>query len=140
MKIIDTLSPYEIIERQEIQYTVCRDYDHISRYKGNRQVVHEGNGEDRYIALETVNPFTTHTDVTYYTVPAHLENRLDIIAKENLGSASYAWVIAYFNGIEDGFSVYEGQRLAIPSSISSLFTSGEILAPISGLALNLGSE
>lgn len=140
MGTVDTTTPYEGIERDPIQYTYCHDYSHISRYKGLRQVVHQGQSDDRYIALETSNKFTTRTDVTYYTVPANLENRLDIIAQKFLGSASYSWVIAYFNGIEDGFTVLEGTRLAIPSSISSLFNNGEILAPIAATTLNLGSE
>ncbi len=140
MKIIDTVNPYDTIERDEIEYTVCRDFNHISRYKGLRQVIHEGQKPTRYVALETSNPFTTHSEVTYYTVPANLENRLDLIAYKLLGSASYAWVIAYFNGISDGFTVQEGQKLAIPNNISLLFNSGEVLSPISAMRLNLGSE
>lgn len=140
MKIQDTLEPYDEITRDPIQYTVCRDYSHLSRYKGLRQVIHEGSSEKRYISLETINAFKTSTDVSYYVVPASRENRLDLIALENLGSASYAWVLAYFNNIDDGFTVQEGAKLAIPSSISDLFNTGEILAPVSALTLNLGSE
>lgn len=92
------------------------------------------------MALETVNPFTTNADVDYYEIPSRYENRLDIIAYEELGSASYAWVIAYFNNIEDGFSVHEGQLIKIPKNISSLFNSGEILQTVPALGLNLGSE
>ena len=95
---------------------------------------------DRFIALETVNAFTTQCEVTYYTVPAHEENRLDVIAYKTLGSAQYSWVIAYFNQLEDGFSVREGVVLAIPKNISSLFNTGEILASVSALQLNLGRE
>lgn len=140
MKEYNTIKPYDEIERDEIEYTVCRDFNHISRYKGLRQVIHEGTQPDRYIALETSNAFQTNTKVTYYTVPAHLENRLDIIAYKLLGSASYAWVIAYFNGIADGYTVQEGQKLAIPSSVSALFNTGEILSSINVMKLNLGSE
>lgn len=140
MRIRDTSTPFNKIEREPIQYTVCRDFDHISRYKGLRQVIHEGSGSSRYIALETSNAFNTNSEVDYYVVPAHLENRLDVIAKEKLGSATYSWVIAYFNGIDDGFTVSEGTTLAIPKSISDLFNSGEILSPVSALKLNLGSE
>lgn len=140
MKLLDTTNPYDVVERDEIEYTVCRDFDHISRYKGLRQVIHEGTQPDRYVALETSNAFTTNLDVTYYTVPSHLENRLDIIAYKLLGSASYAWVIAYFNDISDGFTVQEGQKLAIPNNVSLLFNSGECLAPVSAFRLNFGSE
>lgn len=141
MKFYDTLVPYKVIDHKGIQYTVCRDFDSISRYKGLRQVIHNPNDTDRFIALETPNAFhTNEIAVTYYDVPAQEENRLDIIAHKMLGSAQYSWVIAYFNGIEDGFTVREGQRLKIPKTISSLFSSGEILAPISALQLNLGSE
>lgn len=141
MKYYDTLVPYSEVEYGGIEYGVCRDFNHISRYRGLRQVVH--NPDDilnRFVSPETPNPFTTNSEVEYYDVPANEENRLDVIAYKKLGSASYSWVIAYFNQIEDGFTVREGQRLAIPKSISTLFNSGEILAAISPLQLNLGSE
>ena len=136
----ETTKPYEKIERDEIQYTYCYEYDHISRYKGLRQVIHQGLSQDRFVALETSNSFNPESDVSYYTVPASLENRLDLIAQQKLGSASYRWVIAYFNHIEDGFTCREGTRLAIPKSIASLMESGQILSPIPATSLNLGSE
>lgn len=141
MKYYDTLVPYKEVEYGGIQYGVCRDFNHISRYRGLRQVVHNPSDIlERFISPETPNPFTTNCEVEYYDVPANEENRLDVIAYKKLGSSSYSWVIAYFNQIEDGYTVREGQRLAIPKSISSLFNSGEILAAISPLQLNLGSE
>lgn len=141
MKYYDTLVPYKEVEYGGIQYGVCRDFNHISRYRGLRQIVHNPSDIlERFISPETPNPFTTNCEVEYYDVPANEENRLDVIAYKKLGSSSYSWVIAYFNQIEDGYTVREGQRLAIPKSISSLFNSGEILAAISPLQLNLGSE
>lgn len=140
MKFHNTYEPYQTVERDPIQYTYCVDFQHISRYRGLRQVIHQGLSEDRFIALETTNPFNSYVNVNYYTVPHHLENRLDVIAYQQLGSASYAWVIAYFNNIQDGFTVLEGTQLAIPVSISTLFEQGEILAPSSAYKLNLGSE
>lgn len=92
------------------------------------------------MALESPNSFASNVNVTYHDVSTSEENRLDIIAKNYLGSASYAWVIAYCNNIEDGFTVFPGQRLVIPSNLTSLFNKGEILAPISALTLNLGAE
>lgn len=140
-KILDTLTPYDEVEYGGIQYTNCHDFDHISRYRGLRQVVHNPASTDaRFIALETPNPFTTYTDVVYHDVVSYEENRLDIIAQNYLGSATYAWVIALFNNIEDGYTIHEGQRLAIPKSITSLMSKGELLAPVSALTLNLGSE
>jgi hypothetical protein len=68
------------------------------------------------------------------------ENRLDLIAQKELGSATYSWVIAYFNQIEDGYTVREGQRLVIPESVTALLSKGEILAPIAYTRLNLGEE
>lgn len=140
MQVQDTYHPYKEIERDPIQYTYCVDSRHISRYRRLRQVIHQGQSKDRFIALETVNPITTQATFTYYTVPAELENRLDVIAYNTLGSATYAWVIAYYNGIQDGFTVIEGTQLKIPISISSLFSNGEILSPINATKLNLGSE
>lgn len=140
MKFYDTLVPYEILDYDGIQYGVCRDFDHVSRYRGLRSVVHAPDEDYRFVSLETMNPFTTHLDVKYYDVPAYLENRLDVIAYELLGDPSYSWIIAYFNQIEDGYTVRDGQRLLIPNSITDLFKKGEILQSISPLALNLGSE
>lgn len=140
MKIQNTLTPYKELEHNGIQYSTCRDYEHISRHRGLRQVVHGPQSSSRFVSLETPNAFITHTEVVYHDVKAHEENRLDIIAHNYLGSATYAWVIAYFNEIEDGFTVKEGDRLAIPKSISSLFNKGELLAPVSALTLNLGEE
>lgn len=140
LQIYNTLIPYNEIDHRGIQYGVCRDFNHISRYNNLRQVVHSPGDIDRFVTLETPNPFTTRSDVLYYDVPATEENRLDIIANKYLGSASYSWVIAYFNGIEDGYTVREGQRLMIPKQFTSLFNKGEVLASVSPLALNLGTE
>lgn len=140
-KFQDTYNEYKEVERDPIQYTYCVEYSHISRYKGLRQVIHQGLSPDRFVALETTNPLPdTVPEVSYYTVPYHLENRLDLIAEEKLGSATYAWVIAYYNHIQDGFTALEGTQLAIPSSISSLFNKGQILQSITAVKLNLGSE
>ena len=78
---------YKEVERDPIQYTYCTDFKHLSRYRLLRQVIHEGNQDSRYVALETVNPFKTAVQMNSYKVPAHLENRLDLIARDQLGSA-----------------------------------------------------
>lgn len=140
MFVQNTLTPYAEIEHKGIQYSTCRDFSHISRYACLRQVVHNPGYDDRFIALETVNGFSSTADTVYHDVKAHEENRLDIIAYHYLGSAKYAWVIALFNNIEDGYTISEGQRLSIPTSLSSLFNNNEILAPVPALALNLGTE
>lgn len=141
MREFNTLLPYKSVDYQGIQYSVCRDFDHISRYKGLRQLVHNPlNMSDRFISLETSNPIRSDVDVIYHEVLHSEENRLDLIAAKTLGSASYGWIVAYFNNIEDGFSVLAGQVLQIPKSISSLFSKNELLAPIPALQLNLGTE
>ena len=140
MVIQNTLTPYCEIEHKGIQYTTCRDFSHISRHACLRQVVHNPADSDRFVALENANGFSTRSDVVYHDVKVQEENRLDIIAHHYLGSAKYAWVIALFNNIEDGYTISEGQRLAIPTSVSSLFAKHEILAPVPPLALNLGTE
>lgn len=139
-KFPDTWRPYRKIKRDPIQYTYCVDYDHISRYRALRQVVHEGKQPTRFIGLETSNPFNTRAQMKIYTVPAHLENRLDIIARDHLGSAKYSWIIAYINHIQDGFTVLEETKLKIPVSLSELFEDGECLAAIEATKINLGSE
>ena len=136
----DLTKPYKTVDYEGIAYSVCRDYDHISRYRNLRQVVHCPDTVDRYVTLETVNPFITHTEVKYHEVTVPEENRLDLSAEKELGSAPYGWVIAYFNGIEDGYTAREGQKLVIPNSVTALLNTGEILAPITALKLNLGEE
>ncbi|MCM1286597.1 MAG: hypothetical protein NC227_10625 [Bacteroides sp.] len=136
----DTLCPYGVVEHTGIEYTVCRDFDHISRYKGLRQIVHNPEESDRFIALETSNPIITNAKFRYYDVPATEENRLDLIAYKFFGSAQYSWIISYFNGIADGFTVVEGQRLKILENFTDLFSKGELLASIPALQLNLGEE
>ena len=141
MRFYDTCIPYAIIEHKGIQYGVCRDFSHISRYRRLRQVVsNPADQNERFVTLETPNPFETNTTVTYYEVPQTEENRLDIIAYKLLGSAQYAWAIAYFNGIEDGYTVLSGQKIMIPKTITQLFEKGECLASVSPNTLNLGTE
>ena len=134
-------TPYKKIDYEGIQYTYCVDYKHISRYRNLRQVIHSpANVSDRTTTLEIPNAFTSKLNVRYYTVPLAEVNRLDLIANKLLGSATYSWVIAYFNKITDGFTVREGQRLVIPNSVTDLFESGEMLQPVPPMTLNLGEE
>lgn len=140
MYIQNTLIPYQVIEKRGIEYSVCKDYSHVSRYRGLRQVIHLPTSNDRITTLETPNAFVTNLNVKYYEVPNKYENRLDLIARDTLGSAEYSWVISYFNRIEDGFNVKEGQKLMIPTSFYDLFKTGEILQSIPATSLNLGQE
>ena len=140
-QIRDLTQPYKVLKHEGIVYSTCKDFDYISRYRNLRQVVHLSNSSDRYITLETVNPLVTNNlKVVYHEVELMEENRLDLIAYKYLGSASYSWVIAYFNSIEDGYSVAAGQTIIIPKNITDLFSAGEILAPITALRMNLGEE
>ena len=136
----DLTLPYKEIQHNGISYQSCVGYNHISRYRNLRQVSHRlDNG--RYTTLETVNPFITNTEVKYHEVTATEINRLDLIAEKELGSATYSWVLAYFNGIEDGYTVREGQKLIFPrGGVTALLNGGEILASIPPLKLNLGEE
>lgn len=139
-KFPDTWRPYRKVERDPIQYTYCVDFDHLSRYRTLRQVIHEGKKPSRYVGLETTNAFNSEAHMNTYIVPHNLENRLDLIARDQLGSAEYAWVIAYINKIADGFTVLEGTQLRIPDSITALFDKGEILSTVDVTKINLGSE
>lgn len=140
MSNIDTLIPYRTVDYTGIQYGTCRDFGHISRYRGLRQVTHCAREATRYVTLETANPFQTNSSVKYYEVLTSEENRLDLIAYKLLGDAKYSWILAMYNNIEDGYSVHPGQKLAYPLSITALFNKGEILAPVSPMMLNLGEE
>lgn len=136
----DTVKPYKKIQHTGISYSVCRDYNHICRYKGLRQIVHNPDDIDRFVTLETPNSLISHAKFNYYDVPAIEENRLDLIAYKFFGSPQYSWIISYFNDIPDGFSVAEGQRIKILANFTELFNKGELLASIPALQLNLGSE
>ena len=138
----DTLIPYKKLKHHGIQYTVCRDFHHVSRYRGLRQVVHcPTEPKDRFIALETPNPFISNNmPVLYYEVPFVEENRLDLIAYRFYKNPNYGWMIAYFNQIEDGYTIHAGTKLKIPLSITSLFNKGELLQSVSPVQLNLGTE
>ena len=137
----NTLEPYHMLEHKGIDYTVCREFNHISRYKGLRQLVYNPSEmNERFIALETPNPIHTNLTFRYYEVPQREENRLDLIAYKHYGSAQYSWIVAYFNNIEDGYTVNAGQRLKIIDNFTDLFASGELLASIPPMSLNLGHE
>lgn len=141
MNFYNTLTPYRTIEHKYIQYGTCRDFNHISRYNNLRQVTHAPEYmEERFVTLEIPNTITCNVEVDYYEVPLKYENRLDLIAHQFLGSSTYSWIIAYINEITDGYTVREGTIIKIPKSIYSLFNSGELLAPITALSLNLGTE
>ena len=137
----DLTKPYAEIPHEGIAYLTCKSFNHISRYRNLRQVSHYPNSIDKYTTLETPNPFVTNTEVIYHEVTVEEENRLDLIAYRELGSATYSWVIAYFNKIEDGYTIREGQKLIIPKKgITTLLEQGEFLAPVTSLKLNLGEE
>lgn len=142
MFILTPNESYADLDHKGIDYSCCRDFDYISRYRGLRQVVHSPDDmDDRMVTLENPNPFVSQgVDVIWHEVTSNEQNRLDVIAYKYLGSAQYNWVIAYFNNIEDGFSCHTGQKLMIPTSITSLMKSGEILQNVTALRLNLGSE
>lgn len=141
IRFYDTLIPYKTLPNEPIQYGVCKDFDHVSRYRSLRQVVHNTQPADRFVSLETPNPFSTRlSNMKVHEVSYSETNRLDIIADKYLGNASYAWIIAYINEIEDGYSVYEGQKLKIPHNITELMQSGELLQSIPVMQLNLGVE
>ena len=90
----DTLIPYCSVKHTGIQYTVCKEYNHISRYRGLRQLVHNPDESVRFIALETPNPIISNAQFIYYDVPATEENRLDLIAYKFFGSPQYSWIIS----------------------------------------------
>ena len=137
----DTTKPYDEVDYRGIEYTVCKDYGHISRYKRLRQVIHLLEDNDRFITLETQNAYNySDLNVEYYEVTTRTENRLDLISYEYFGTTSYSWIIAYINGISDGYTVLEGQTLMIPTALSDLFSSGCVLSAVSPTSLNLGTE
>lgn len=140
MRFYDTTTPYQSIDHTGIAYTTCRDFDYISRYKGLRQIIHNPDSPDRFVTLETPNSASFDVKTTSYTVPTTLQNRLDIIAGKHVGSALYGGILAYMNDIDDGFTVRPGQKIIIMNNFTDLFNSGELLASVPPMTLNLGSE
>ena len=53
MKYYDTLGTYRPLEHVPIQYGVCRDYGHLCRYRGLRQLVHDPSDEaERFVSFQ----------------------------------------------------------------------------------------
>ena len=137
----DTTKSYDKVDYNGIEYTTCKDFSHISRYKRLRQVIHYLDGTDRFLTLEIQNSYDyENVAIEYYQVPVEEENRLDLISYRFYNTTSYAWVIAYVNGISDSYTVYEGQTLIIPTNITDLFKNGNVLSSIPVSSLNLGTE
>ena len=104
------------------------DTDQIIPARFLKAIDKEGMGDNlfrdwRYNADGTPKPDFVMNDPSYSGVI--------LVAGKNFGSGYQ---------LEDGFSVREGMKLAIPKNISQLFNKGEILASISPLTLNLGRE
>lgn len=137
----DLTIPYDDVDPKGIEYTVCKDFKHLSRYRRLRQVIHYLENGRRFVTLETQNGYSYEgIEVEYYTVTSDRENRLDLISNDFYNTASYSWVLSYVNSITDGFTVWEGQVLIIPKTISQLFAHGRILSSIPPTSLNLGTE
>ena len=137
----DTTRPYRKIKHRGIEYTVCAKYDHISRYQRLRQVIHYERNNEIFKTLEIQNYYDyDNVHVEYYQVTVDRENRLDLISYDYYGTTAYSWIIAYINGIEDNYTVWEGQTLMIPIMLTDLFTSGCVLSAVAPTALNLGTE
>lgn len=137
----NTTTPYKTLPYEGIEYTVCKDYDHISRYRRLRQVIHYLEGTNRFVTPETQNSYDyNNLDIEYYIVPSDRINRLDLISYDYYQTTTYNWVIAYINEIADGYTVFEGQSLMIPTKINQLFGSGCVLASVPPTSLNLGTE
>ena len=120
----NTVTPYKVLPHKRILYNPCHDYDHISRYKGLRQITHITENNDRFMTLEGPNAFTTNSDVNIYDVPTYMENRIDLIANQHLGAASYGWIISNFNDIEDNFTVIElaeEETIVAPDTVELLY-------------------
>ena len=141
MRIQNTLTPHKTLDNHGIQYSVCQEYNHISRYRCLRKIVHGiDEMKDRFVTHETSNAIESNVEVVFHIVTYEEENRLDLIAYNYLGNPTYAWVIAYLNDIEDGYTIMEGMTLQIPKNIYTLFNAGEMLQSIPPTMLNLGSE
>lgn len=137
----DTTIPYKKVDYHGIEYTVCKDFGHISRYRKLRQVIHFLENDKRFISLETQNYYDfKDLDVEYYIVPTDRENRLDLISNDFYGTPEFGWVLAYINGLNDAFTVYEGRMLIVPKNLNNLYGSNEILGSIPATSLNLGTE
>jgi len=137
----DTLIPFHTIEHEGIQHMVAKDFNHISRYKGLRQIGHfPFDNEKRFVTLEIPNPIFSQAPYFTYKISHAEQNRLDLLAYKFYGSAQYSWIISYFNEIEDGYTVHEGQEIKILKNFTDLFNKGEMLAPVPPFSLNLGVE
>ena len=95
-------------------------YLKMSRYSPYRIILRD-NSKPYYETQNNTKIEESDKD-KYYTVDMTTINRLDIIAYNFYGVASYWWIIAKANNILDAFDVPLGTVLRIPN-INSVYSS-----------------
>ncbi len=92
----------------------------ISRYKNFSRV---RSSQIDYFRLETFPPISAADlqNIPHTTIIFKETDRLDLLAEEFMGSATYWWVICLMNNLENPFSykLLPGVRLMIPNDAES---------------------
>lgn len=112
--------PYETLE-----YLIPVSRTYVSRYDNTRVIVEKDTAYKIQETYDNMNIVDSEYD-RYYEITHKSENRLDIVAYEMYGYATYWWVIAMANDIIDPFNVSIGTVLRIPP-ISSLYETYSVL-------------
>ena len=88
----------------------------MSRYKNFSKV---RSSQIDYFRLETFPPISASElrNIPHTTIIFKETDRLDLLAEEFMGSATYWWVICLMNNLENPFSykLLPGVRLVIPN-------------------------
>jgi nucleoid-associated protein YgaU len=109
-----------------VTYSNPRTYSSLSRYSARRIIIDDLTHTEYHETDNDVSIVSSSSD-NYYTVDASTEDRLDVIANNYYGRASYWWIIALANKIIDPFTISIGTTLRIPP-VSSLYESDGVIS------------
>lgn len=110
---------------EPLEYLPTVAYKNASRYKNLRTIKDEETGKIHHESWNQ-QAIPLSSDDVYVTVTNETENRLDIIAYQQYGSARYWWILALANYIIDPFEIPTGSTLRVPPLLS-LYKSGGVL-------------
>lgn len=100
-----------IIKHESVPYGVKNN----SRYKHIDELTLYDGKKIKATLGPMDTSITPYGGVTPYTVPKHMENRIDLVALEFYGISSLYWVICYANKLPDPLDLPAGKFLLIPN-------------------------
>lgn len=110
---------------ETLEYLIPVSRTYVSRYDNTKVIVEKGTAYKIQETYDNASIAESEYD-RYYEVTHKSENRLDIVAYEMYGYATYWWVIAMANDIIDPFNVKIGTVLRVPP-VSALYETYNVL-------------